>query len=100
MSEMIRFKNKEEFDAHFKAMADESGDEFNDNLCIEGNHDVTLGWLRNIAEKVGYENITVSSDLEYTDTVCIDVSKNPQAYFEYWGSEISYCNGEISIWWD
>lgn len=100
MSEMIRFKNKEEFDTHFKAMAEEGEYEFNDNLSIEGNHNITLGWLRNIADKVGYENITVSSDLEYTDTVCIDVSKNPQAYFEYWGSEISYCNGEIRIWWD
>lgn len=100
MSDMIRFKNKEEFDAHFKAMADESGDKFNDDLCIEGNHNITLGWLRKIAEQIGYENISVSDDLEYTDRVVFDVSHAPKAYFEYWGSEIHYCNGEISIWWD
>ena len=100
MSNIIWFKNKEEFDAHFKAMADNKGDEFNDNLCIEGNHDISLGWLRKIAEQIGYENVGVSEDTDYTDSVEFDVSKNPIAYFEFYGDEISYSNGKISIWWD
>ena len=57
MSEMIRFKNKEEFDAHFKAMAEEGEDEFNDNLCIEGNHNITLGCHWRYAEELTKQEI-------------------------------------------
>ena len=100
MIDMIKFNNKEEFDLHYKAMADEYGDDFNDDLCIEGNHDITLGWLRKIAEKVGYTNVSVSDRTDCTDYVEIDVSGNPQCFFEFYGSDTSYCNGKIRIWWD
>ena len=100
MSNVVWFNNKEEFDAHFKFMADNNGNEFNDDLCIEGNNNIRLGWLRKIAEQIGYENVGVSEDIDYTDTVEFDVSKNPIAYFEFYGDSISYNTGKIRIWWD
>lgn len=97
---MIRFKNKEEFDAHFTEMAEYDDKDLSDTLCIEGNSGTTLSWLRNIAEQIGYENISVSDDVEYTDTVELDVSGNPKANFNISGDEVSYSNGVITIWWD
>ncbi|MCM1497318.1 MAG: hypothetical protein NC124_02515 [Clostridium sp.] len=99
MTEMIRFKNKEEFDEHFKKMAEYSGDEFNDELCIEGNSDKTLGWLRSVAEQIGYENVSVSDDNEYTDTFEFDI-KGIAGNFCIDGSDVCYGNGVIRIWCD
>lgn len=100
MVEMIRFKNKEEFDTHFKAMADESGYEFNDNLCIEGNSGRTVGWLRKIAEQIGYNNVSVEDDLSYSAYYEFDVSKAPKVQFDVTSNDTDYYNGVIRLWFD
>lgn len=78
MSEMIRFKNKEEFDAHFKAMADESGDEFNDPLTLDREKDeptfqtdVAKWWLVEISESKRFLLYLVES-LNSLDYVIVD----------------------------
>mgnify|MGYP007000682121 CR=1 FL=1 len=100
MTDMISFNNKEEFFEHFQKMADESEEELTDDFCIEGNSGTTFGWLKNIAEKIGYDKISVSADTDYTAYVDIDVSNAPSCSFDCNSDDTRYCNGIISLWWD
>lgn len=100
MTYMVKFNGKEDFYNYFKEMAERNGDELNDNFCIEGNSDTRFGWLRNIAEQVGYQNVSVDDNTYYVSTVDINVSKAPQCSFSCNSDNSRYTNGVISLWWD
>lgn len=100
MTYMVKFNGKEDFYRYFKEMAERNGEELNDKFCIEGNSGTLFGWLRNIAEQVGYENVSVDYNTYYVSTVNIYVSKAPKCSFSCNSDDTRYANGVISLWWD
>lgn len=104
------FTGKDDCEQFFKRLAENEGEKFSENLCIEGKSGTTYDWIITASNLVGYEKIGIDEDVykdnvvSYVDTVYIDINnfkKSNKQFLWLDGDEVSLKNnGIIRVWWD
>ena len=92
MEEKIHwFTGKEDCEKFFKRLAENEGELFSENLCIEGNSGTTYDWIITASNLVGYEKIGIDEDVYAWQ--CIH---NAWDLIESEGKEVNLPNKELN----